>query len=91
MGLQSSVQHILKEGGNIEKFWSIERILNTADKPTGANVLRELYNEMAANPVEPDLKKLWHELGVLANDGKIKLNENAPLADIRRAIITPPG
>ncbi len=90
MGLQSAVKNIMYEGGNIEKFWSINRILKAGDNATGTNVLRELYEQMAANPVDPDLKNLWQELGVDKRDGKVRINDTAPLAEIRRAIVANP-
>jgi hypothetical protein len=56
---------------------------------TGVPVLRELYNKMKAAPAPLDLSALWRELGVERRNGKIKFNDGAPLAAIRKAITRP--
>ena len=41
----------ISAGGNHEQDWPIERVLSTADKAVGVNVLTRLHNEMGAKPV----------------------------------------
>jgi hypothetical protein len=46
----------------------------------------QLYNEMKATPVEPDLSQLWSELGAEIEGKTITLDDSAPWASVRRAI-----
>ena len=90
-GLQDALRAILAGGGNCEASWDVRRTLAMGDKATGTNVLIDLYDEMRAAPVSPDLAQLWQRLGVkLSRDG-VEFDEAAPLAAIRRAITARPG
>ncbi|GJM03576.1 MAG: hypothetical protein DHS20C08_20770 [Rhodomicrobium sp.] len=94
MGLQTAMRGVLEAGGSMETQWSMSRIIAAADTATGTNSFRTLYQKMSAAPVSPDLKDLWQKLGISKGArGKagIALNEQAPLAAIRRAILQPPG
>jgi hypothetical protein len=61
------------------------------DKATGTNVLIELYDEMRATPVSPDLSQLWQRLGVKLSRDSVEFDDAAPLAAIRRAITAKRG
>jgi hypothetical protein len=86
LGLENAMRGILKSGGSIEVEWPLARALRVADQAVGVPVLEELYNQMRATPVSPDLPKLWKDLGVSRQDGTIVFDDSAPLAPIRRAI-----
>jgi hypothetical protein len=86
MGLQDAMRGVLAAGGSHEVDWSIERILLTADKAVGVNVLTKLHDEWGAKPVTPDLDALWRDLGLRLRDGGIDFDDRAPLAAIRAAI-----
>ena len=73
-------------GGNHEKDWSIERVLTTADKAVGVDVLTRLHNEMGPKPVTPDLAALWRDLGLKPQGESLEFDDTAPLAAIRKAI-----
>ena len=88
-GLQTAVQGILKAGGNMEHFWSIQQIIKTADQSTGTKALNKLYQDMHNRPVTPDLNHLWQQLGISQQNGQIYLNNQAPLASLRQAILKP--
>ncbi len=49
-------------------------------------VLSELYDQWGAAPMQVDLEALWRDLGVERNGPRAALNDEAPLAAIRRAI-----
>ena len=51
--------------------------------------LEDLYAQMKDNPVTPDLHDLWTKLGVVSDGGSVTLRDDAPLANIRRAIMEP--
>jgi hypothetical protein len=50
-----------------------------------------MYSEMGDKAVPVDLDELWRQLAVSKTRGKISLDENAPLAAIRRSITSPTG
>jgi hypothetical protein len=90
MGLQDAMRGVLAAGGNHEVDWAIERILATADKAVGVNVLTKLHDEWGSKPVTPDLDGLWRDLGVRLRDGGIEFDDAAPRAAIRVAITKAP-
>lgn len=85
-GLQDALRAILA-AGNIETSSDLPRALAIGDHSTGVPVLAELYARMKDTPSPVDLTALWRELGVRA-DGA--LDDQAPLAAIRRAITATP-
>jgi hypothetical protein len=86
LGLQDAIRGVLAAGGSHEVDWPIERILNTADKAVGVDVLTRLHNEWGKKPVTPDLAQLWRDLGLRSSGGSLEFDNTAPLAAIRRAI-----
>ena len=49
-------------------------------------MLTQMYEEWRAAPVPVDLARLWRELGVEQHGRRASLRDDAPLAEIRRAI-----
>ena len=90
MGLQDAMRGVLSAGGSHEVDWPISRILSTADKAVGLDVLTRLHDEMGGKPVIPDLNAIWRDLGLRVRDGGIDFDETAPLAPIRAAIMKAP-
>jgi hypothetical protein len=88
-GLQQALRAIADAGGTIEHDWPIARIFSVGDAATGTTILADLYEKMGAKPYAPDLDALWRDLGVSARDGRVVLDDEAPLASIRRAITAP--
>jgi hypothetical protein len=86
LGLQDAMRGVIAAGGNVEVDWPIERILETADKAVGVDVLTRLHAQMGPKPVAPDLDALWRDLGVKSQGGSVEFDDNAPLAAIRKAI-----
>lgn len=86
LGLQDAMRGVLAAGGSHEVDWSIERILATADKAVGVDVLTRLHNEWGQKPVAPDLDRLWRDLGLRYQNGSLEFDNAAPLAAIRQAI-----
>jgi hypothetical protein len=80
---------VISAGGNHEKDWSLERVLSTADKAVGVDVLTRLHHEMGPKPVAPDLAALWRDLGLKSQGENLELDDAAPLAAIRKAITEP--
>src|SRR3954471_3166440 len=90
LGLQDAMRGVLAAAGNHEVDWTIERILATADKAVGVDVLTKLHDAWGAKPVAPDLDALWRDLGLRLREGGIEFDETAPLAAIRTAITKAP-
>jgi predicted metalloprotease with PDZ domain len=86
LGLRDALRGVITAGGSHEVDWSIERILSTADKAVGVDVLIHLHNEMGPKSVKPDLDRLWRDLGLRFQGGRFNFDDAAPLAAIRDAI-----
>ena len=89
-GLQDAMRGILAAGGNHEVEWPIGRVLDLADQTAGAVVMRPLYETMRTEPVMTFLPGLWRDLGLQARPEGLALDDDAPLAPIRRAITAKP-
>jgi hypothetical protein len=87
MGLQDAMRAVTKASGGLSVDWPISRVFATGDAATGTHVLEELYMQMKDKPVSPDLHGLWSKLGVISDGDTVKLDDNAPMADVRRAIM----
>jgi hypothetical protein len=86
LGLQDAMRGVLAAGGNHEKDWPIDRVLTTADKAVGVDVMTRLHDEMGPKPVTPDLAGLWRDLGLKAQGENLEFDDTAPLAAIRKSI-----
>jgi hypothetical protein len=91
LGLQDALRALQRQGGNLSRMWSLERTIEVADGSVGAPVLATLYARMGPRADAPDLARLWRELGVRQERGRIVLDDRAPLAAIRRAITDQPS
>jgi hypothetical protein len=60
---RSAEERLMSPGGSIEVDWPLERALQIADQTVGVPVLEELYKQMRATPVSPNLDQLWKETG----------------------------
>ena len=89
-GLQDALRAILVAGGNMEVRWPITRAFEVGDVATGVPVLTTLYRELKDDPAPVDLPGLWRRLGVAPRGRTVVFSDDAPLAAIRRGIITAP-
>ncbi|MFI5092055.1 MAG: hypothetical protein ACHQIK_01310 [Candidatus Acidiferrales bacterium] len=87
-GLEDALRGVLDAGGDIRVDWDLEKALKIGDQAVGLDVLEKLYAEWKEKPVQVDLPAMWKELGVeVGPDGAtVTLNNDAPMAAIRRAI-----
>ena len=86
-GLQDGMRAVLEAGGNISADWDLERILRICDRATGVSVTQDLYAKMRADPHPVDLDELWQKLGIERRGRTVVLQDDAPLAAARRAIV----
>jgi hypothetical protein len=86
-GLQHALRAVLRASGGLSADWPIERVLRTGDAAVGTTTLEELYAQMKDKPVAPDLVALWRALGVTSDGVSVRLDDAAPLANVRHAIM----
>ena len=89
MGLQDAMRAVAASSGGLSADWPITKVFATADAATGTKVFEQLYAQMKDKPVTPDLHDLWAKLGVVWEGGTVTLRDDAPLAEVRRAIMQP--
>lgn len=82
-GLQHALQGVLEAGGQYGVPWSVDRILAAGDAAVGQTALTELYQRMKDSPEPINLASLWRSLGTASGT----LDDQAPLAKVRRAIL----
>jgi hypothetical protein len=85
-GLRDALRAIVKAGGNMQTTWPLTRAFDIGDKAVGVPVLAQLFGEMKATPIRPNLVQLWSNLGVEIDGKTIRFNDGAPWAAVRRAI-----
>lgn len=89
-GLQDALRGILAAGGSIAVDWPISKVMAVGDQATGTTVLAKLYKQTGNQSFAPiDLEALWKRLGIQLLNGKVALNNQAPLATVRKAILAP--
>jgi len=87
-GLREALRGILAAGGNIEVEWPLERALEAGDKAVGGTALMSLYARMGGKAEAVDLPSLWKELGIDRQGDAAIFDDRAPLAAIRKAILS---
>jgi hypothetical protein len=85
-GLQTALRAILKETGGYRAERDIDDVLRIGDAATGTRVLQDLYGQIKATALTPDLDLLWTRLGVPNDPASQPFDDRAPLAAIRTAI-----
>jgi hypothetical protein len=92
VGLQTALRAILKNTGGYGAERDIDEVLRIGDAATGTHVLQDLYREVKATAMTPDLERLWTRLGIPSDPKSQPFDDRAPLAAIRIAITAPlPG
>ena len=89
-GLQTALRAILRETGGFGAERDIDDVLRIGDAATGTRVLQNLYGQIKATPVSPDLELLWTRLGVPKDPASQPFDDHAPLAAVRIAITRKP-
>jgi hypothetical protein len=82
-----ALRAILAAGGNITARWPLVQALRAGDAATGESVLVDTYASHKAAPVTIDLDALWLRLGVALEGDRVRYDDSAPLAHVRRAIV----
>jgi len=90
-GLRDALRAIARESGGLVVDWPIDRVLRVGDQAVGVPALKDLYEQMKDDPMRPDLMGLWSSLGVERDGSTVRLRDDAPLSDVRRAIMRAPA
>jgi hypothetical protein len=89
--LDDVLRAVVAAGGNVAVRWDLDRVLALGDEAVGVEVLRPLRRSMGGAPVAVDLPALWQSLGISLHDGRVRYDDGAPLAAVRRGIAAPGG
>jgi hypothetical protein len=87
-GLEDGLRAVLGAGGHASEVWPLDRTLELADAGCGVPALAPLARAHARSARGVDLDALWAALGVEASPEGVRLSPSAPLADVRRSIVT---
>lgn len=86
-GLEHGVRAVLEAGGKSSEVWSLSEVFKVADAAVGAPVLLTLANQHAYAATPVDLDAIWARLGVVRTETGAALDDQAPLAVLRRSIV----
>jgi hypothetical protein len=86
-GLEQGLRAVLQAGGNSSEVWSLSQVFKVADAAVGAPILLNLANTHAYAVTPVNLDALWARLGVVRTERGAKLDDQAPLALLRRSIV----
>ncbi len=86
--LDDALRAVNRGGGNVSRNWDSNKVLAMADAGTGIDVLVPLRRAWGKTPVRVDLDAMWKALGVAEVNGKMVYDDAAPLASVRKGILT---
>ena len=87
-GLHDALLHIASIGGNARSMWTTQRVTKEINRAMSNRVASDVYARMALAPGDIDTEALFRKLGVDTSGSPVSLRDDAPLANIRKAIIT---
>jgi len=85
-GLQDALRAVVQAHGTINHDWDVGKAFALGDDATGTHVLMQQYAEWKDKPVSVELEKLWAELGIRRANSGVEFADQAPEAEIRKAI-----
>jgi hypothetical protein len=86
LSFDDALRAIVATGADVELHWSIEHFIEVGDRAIRTGTLEALYRTMALAPGTVDLPSIWQRLGVRVESGRVRFDDHAPLASIRRSI-----
>jgi hypothetical protein len=84
--LDDAMRAVLATEGDATHAARVADFLRSGDDATGSRALAELFQSWALLGQNPDLDDLWGRLGVQFKDGRVSLDDRAPLASVRKGI-----
>ena len=67
--------------------WRARELFEQLDKLTGTDILTGLYQKHIHEHSFPDMRSTWDDLGVNTRNNRVSLSDDAPLKDVRTAIM----
>jgi hypothetical protein len=89
--LDDALRGIAATGADVQSRWDIAHVIGVGDAATGTTALAQTYRELALAPGSVELAELWKRLGVHPGKDGVTLDDQAPLAAMRRAITSGGG
>ena len=86
-GLEHGLLALLDNDGHASEVWALEDAIGVVDRAIGAPILSELAARYATRGHPLELDRLFSDLGVRRTPVGVKLDDTAPLAAVRRAIV----
>ena len=86
-GLEAGLLKVLEAGGNASEVWTLDQAMRVCDASAGLGTLRALAARHAHRGSPVDLDALWRKLGVVRLRRGVRLTDDAPLSQIRKAIV----
>lgn len=86
-GLETGLRALLAAGGHASEVWDLDRAIDVIDRELGAPVLEDIARRYSATGRPIEFERLLRELGVRQKAGGIVLDDHAPSATLRRAIV----
>jgi hypothetical protein len=86
-GLEDCLRDVLARVGNATHAIDVEDMVAACDRALGGDVVRRLVERHAYAATPIDLEALWADLGVRLDGHRALLDDSAPLAGVREAII----
>jgi len=88
--LDDGLRRALELGGDATARWSLDRYFKILDEATGTTTLRELYAEARSRSSQDEqaLREVFQLLGISMGPSGLRFSDEAPLAAIRRDLLT---
>ena len=87
LGLEDCLRAVRIRIGNYLRTIGLQEMTSACDQAVGGTVLAELIDRHGRSATELDLQQLWRALGVALVNGELKIDDGAPLARVRQAIV----
>jgi len=84
--LQDGLRAICQAGYHMMEVGRVREVLAIADQATDTRVLTTQYEQMRDQPLPTEVDSLWRRLGVARQGRQVLYNDDAPQAEIRRAL-----
>jgi len=91
VGLDDVLAAVRREGGDIRVRWDVGELFASAERTAGVPVLRDVHARPVLVPGVDELEAVWRRLGIRRTRDAVELDDEAPLAWIRRRITTGAG
>lgn len=84
--LQDALRAINRTSGGNTALWSVAQVAQAGDAAVKSNALTTLYDKLKDRSVAIDLDGMLRQLGISEEEGTIRFDDRAPLAELRRSI-----